>query len=74
MKADTHRIEKATSQAANGYRISALEAEIVELKKQLKVSESLRIDYKTEIQRLKQELRSVTSWRKPDDKEDEDAD
>ncbi len=74
MKADTHRIEKATSQAANGYRISALEAEIVELKKQLKVSESLRIDYKTEIQRLKQELRSVTSWRKTDDKEDEDAD
>ena len=72
MKSETHRIEKATSQAANGYRISALEAEIKELKKQLKVSESLRIDYKTEIQRLKQELRSVTSWRKGDDKEDED--
>ena len=72
MKSETHKIEKATSQAANGYRISALEAEIKELKKQLKVSESLRIDYKTEIQRLKQELRSVTSWRKGDDKEDED--
>lgn len=72
MKSETHKIEKATSQAANGYRISALEAEIKELKKQLKVSESLRIDYKTEIQRLKQELRSVTSWRKTDDKEDED--
>lgn len=35
MKSETHKIEKATSQAANGYRISALEAEIKELKKLL---------------------------------------
>ena len=33
MKADTHRIEKATSQAANGYRISALEARVKEPEK-----------------------------------------
>lgn len=36
MTGDTHRIEKATGQAANGYRVSALEAEVAELKKKLK--------------------------------------
>ena len=77
MARDTHKIEKATAQAAHGYRVSALELELKEIKAKLKESESLRLeyvkrerDYKNEIGRLRAELNTVTSWRRKDDEED----